>query len=98
MQALVGRSLSEAVLSLALDERALRYTDEPPGKLKMISVSPEPGMEIEIHLHYDSALLFSEDQAWPLSRIGAAKVLGFVERRGRERRVFGEIHTALSRP
>lgn len=98
MQALVGRSLSEAVLSLALDERALRYTDEPPGKLKMISVSPEPGMEIEIHLRYDSALLFSEDQAWPLSRIGAAKVIGFVERRGRERRVFGEIHTALSGP
>lgn len=98
MQTLVGKTLAETVSSLALEERSFNYTDEPPGKLKMIRVSPEPGTELEIHLDYDSALLFSADRVWPLSRIGAAKVLGLVQHRGTERKVFGEIHTALSRP
>ncbi len=98
MQSLVGKSLGDAASALRLEERAFRYVDEPPGKLKVVTVAPEPGTELEVHLHYDSALLFSEDRDWPLSRIGGAKVLGLVERRGRERRVFGEIHARLSRP
>lgn len=97
MQALVGRSLTDVVTALQLEERGFSYVDAPPGKLKVVRAAPEPGHEIEIHLHYDSALLFSEDRAWPLSRIGTAKVLGLVVRRP-ERRVFGEIHARLSRP
>jgi len=98
MQSLVGKSLAEAATALGLEERGFRYVDEPPGKLKVVTVAPEPGVDLELHLHYDSALLFSEDRAWPLSRIGGAKVLGLVERRGAERRVLGEIHARLSRP
>lgn len=95
---LVGKPLSEVVTELALDEATFGYVDEPPAKLKVVRVDRSEEDWLEIHLKYDSAVLFSEDRKWPLAEIGSAAVLGFVVQRGDDRRVVGVVHERLSRP
>jgi hypothetical protein len=98
LEPLVGRPLSEVVTKLFVDEKGFSYADEPPAKLKVLRIDRGGDESLEIHLKYDSAILFDEDRKWPLSKIGAAEVLGFVHHRGNDRRVVGVIHERLSRP
>ena len=93
---LVGNPLRTVVSELGLEESSFHFVDEPPGKLKVIRV--ESPAEIEVHLRYDAATLFSDKRGWPLERIGGAEVIGLVWRSGDRRRVFGVIHERLSMP
>lgn len=97
LASLVGRPLSETVSKLGLDEASFDYTDEPPAKLKMIRLERDQTF-LEIHLQYEPELLFSDRRKWPLAKIGAATVIGFVHTRGNDRRVVGVIHEALTLP
>jgi hypothetical protein len=94
---LVGQSVHVALATLALPADALSYSDEPPGKLRMLG-APMEGGEIELHLQYEPSILFSERRTWPLDRIGAAKVIGIVWHDAAGRHVFGTIDAGMTRP
>lgn len=87
--AIVGLTLKDALTRLGLHFDDLLHHDEPPGKLRSVSISARKndGVYLRLFLRYEAEHGFDDQRRWPPEKIGKLRVAGVVERRvGQESR------------
>lgn len=82
LSSLVGLTLQQSAERLGVDIDDLTRYDEPPGKLRSVSIPAEKngGVALQLYLEYQAADGMDAQRIWPAEKIGRLKVNGVTRR------------------
>lgn len=82
ISSLVGLTLKQAAGRLGVHMDDLLRHDEPPGKIRSVSIPAEKnhGVALQLYLEYQAADGMDAQRIWPAEKIGRLKVSGVTRR------------------